>query len=350
MEAETNKVFYPSSSHHRKLPANLQPGDEDLFGDLNIHLSESVLKKYSNVLVSDIGIIIKNLSVAREQIVCYDSDFINYEKKYIAKARLVYNKLKTDNNEKYFLAFDNYSGPNGFFHWFGDGMTRLVEMKEQLHDYTLLLPEYFKTQDIYRETLKHFDVKKVFYIPSNSCARVKNLYVASFIAPSGQFHPQNISKLSNFLLKQYNITADDSFPSLVYISRKKADRRFVVNEAEVIDFVERFGFTTICMEDYTLEEQIKMIHNAKCVISIHGAALTHIMFMRPGSMVMEFRKENDRINNVYFNLANAVGINYFYQLCKSDEIKQNANRFNLHVNPLKLEENLKLMLATTPAQ
>ena len=94
------------------------------------------------------------------------------------------------------------------------------------------------------------------------------------------------------------------------------------------------------MEDHSFVEQVRIISSAKTVISIHGAALTLAMFMTEGGNMIEFRKKDDGINNMYYLLANAVGLNYYYMLCDYSHVSENANNFNLEVDLPTLQKLL----------
>ena len=80
--------------------------------------------------------------------------------------------------------------------------------------------------------------------------------------------------------------------------------------------LKQFGLESYCLEDISFLDQIRLLAQAKLLISNHGAGLTNMLFMPAGSRVIEFRKENDCINNCYFSLANALGLDYLYLLTK----------------------------------
>ena len=156
--------------------------------------------------------------------------------------------------------------------------------------------------------------------------------MSDFIAPSGNFHPENAIKLRDFIWQ--NCIDKNKFISSnnrIYISRSKASRRFLINEKDVESLLKEYNFQIINMEDYSFREQINIAYNARLLVSMHGGALTHIHFMQQESSVLEFRKKNDSKNNCYFSLADAMKVNYYYQFCKCKEISVAANNFDLMV-------------------
>lgn len=341
------KLIYPALVVNRRAPANLKQGDEIFFGGnlFQCTLPASYLNCFQNVIVSDIGVVVKNFRLQKKLIACYDEDFKNYALRYLGKVLFRTKRIKTDNTKTYLLIFDNYSGPNGFFHWISDGLSKLIELKNDLDNYTLIVPEYFKNEKIYIDTIAFFNIKNRYYIKPNTSLKVEKLVVSDFIAPSGDFHPENAIKLRDFIWqncidKNESVSANNR----IYISRSKASRRFLINEKEVESLLKEYNFQIINMEDYSFREQVNIAYNARLLVSMHGAALTHIRFMKPESCVLEFRKENDSKNNCYFSLADAMKVNYYYQFCKCHEISNVANNFDLTADLNELRKNIELMI------
>lgn len=341
------KLIYPALVINRRAPANLKQGDEIFFGGnlFKCYLPASHLNYFQNVIVSDIGVIIKNFRLQKKLIVCYDEDFKKFALRYLAKVLFRTKHIKSDNTITYLLIFDNYSGPNGFFHWISDGLSKLIELKNELGNYTLIAPEYFKNEKIYIETIAFFDIKKIYYIKPNTSLKVEKLMVSDFIAPSGDFHPENANKLRDFIwqncIEKNEIIKGEN---RIYISRSKASRRFLINEKDVESLLKEYNFQIINMEDYSFREQVNIAYHARLLVSMHGGALTHIHFMKQDSCVLEFRKENDSKNNCYFSLADAMKVNYYYQFCKCREISDVANNFDLTVDLIELRKNIELMI------
>ena len=337
------KIFYEKKVLLNRPPLNVQEQDCALFdAHKELGVPQSALFLLKNVYVTDLGIIYKNLFSVKENIVCYHIDFKKYRFRYLLKSLLRFKKLRYS-GKKAVIVFDNYSGPNGFAHWICDGLTRLVELNETLVDYTLIVPNYFKEQAVYRETLALFDISEIHYLQKDSVTFFKELYFPSAIADTGNFHPENILKLKNLFKSKINL--GEPAVKLIYISRQKAKRRFVENENEVIQLLTNLGFETVFMEEYSFVEQIKIIHGAAAIVSIHGAALAMLIFANEGVPVMELRSADDLINNMYFLLANANKQPYYYLNCKSVERSKTANNFDIQVDLELLEKNVKNMIS-----
>lgn len=342
MRQKALKIFYESKRVTNALPENFKQTDGPLFNNSKvIQLPQSGLYLLKNVFVTDLGIIYKNLSALRENIICYQIDFKNYRFRYFLKAVLLFKK-KIYSGNKGLIVFDNYSGPTGFAHWLCDGLTRLAEMNETLQEYTIVVPYYFKEQAIYSETLKLFNVKAIHYLSADSLTYFHQLYFPSPIADTGNFNPENVIKLRQQIWSRINLPISST--RNIYISRAKASRRFVENEEDAVTLLKKYNFEIVHMQDHTFEEQVKIIYAANNIVSIHGAALAMLLFAKPGSSVLELKSDTDAINNMYYILANTCEINYYYLSCNSNEKSKNGNNFNLNVKLNDLEENLKRML------
>lgn len=66
--------------------------------------------------------------------------------------------------------------------------------------------------------------------------------------------------------------------------------RMILNLEEVVKTVEVIGFDVIIMEptvDTSLLELFRLIQASHAMLGVHGAALTHFLFLRPGAVLMQ---------------------------------------------------------------
>lgn len=73
----------------------------------------------------------------------------------------------------------------------------------------------------------------------------------------------------------------------LFVSRRKAARRRILNEEKLKSMLAPFGFCEVLLEDYTVAEQAALFHQAECIIAAHGAALTNLVFCSPKTIVVE---------------------------------------------------------------
>ncbi len=73
----------------------------------------------------------------------------------------------------------------------------------------------------------------------------------------------------------------------IYISRKKASNRRIINEQEVINLLEKFAFKTITIESISVAQQASLLANSQVIVATHCAGLTNLVFGNPGTKVIE---------------------------------------------------------------
>ena len=101
----------------------------------------------------------------------------------------------------------------------------------------------------------------------------------------------------------------------LYITRGASKHnRAIVNEAEVIAALEGRGFQPINPGALPVDEELRTFAEADLVVSAHGAALTNVVFMNPGSRVIELFPAS-HVMPCYWKLSGTVpGLEYRY-LC-----------------------------------
>ena len=95
----------------------------------------------------------------------------------------------------------------------------------------------------------------------------------------------------------------------LYISRRDATVRHVVNDAEVSRMLEtRFGFETLALSDLSVAELVSAFANAEIVVALHGAALFNIALCPLGTKVIEI----DHPRNAFhaFGISRALRHHY----------------------------------------
>jgi hypothetical protein len=333
------KDVYPACILNRNYPENLKQEDVDYFKkEIEKEIPASFLLYFHSAFVTDQGIIVKKRGIFKDYIINY-ADFKKYYWRYYFR---MFFKLKRDNlnkKNKYLLLFDNYSGPDGYAHWILDTLPRIFAIKDILSQYVVILPNYSK-MGFRRDSLDLFPIREKIYIEKDHYVKVENLYFPSFIAPTGNYHIGNITSLRKWIWNELSGNLNYKIGEKIYISRKKTGRRIIINETEIENLLIQKGFKTVYLEEYTFYEQISILYNTRFLISIHGAGLTNIIFMQPGSSLLELRLKGDFNNNMFFSLANAMDIRYFYLLCGGEFISEQANNFNININPIDFQKTL----------
>ncbi|EFH11829.1 glycosyltransferase family 61 protein [Teichococcus cervicalis] len=85
--------------------------------------------------------------------------------------------------------------------------------------------------------------------------------------------------------------AADRFPAggrRIRIQRRGAKLWFrnLLNEAEVAALLDRLGFESVALEDFSLSEQVALFRSAECVAGVYGGGLFNTLFCRAGTRVL----------------------------------------------------------------
>ncbi|KAK8686828.1 hypothetical protein V6N13_125845 [Hibiscus sabdariffa] len=107
----------------------------------------------------------------------------------------------------------------------------------------------------------------------------------------------------------------DSRPQLVFLSRPRGIGREILNQNEAIQVAKEVGFDVVLFEPTgmtSLQQIYALLNSSHTMVGIHGAALTHSLFLRPGSVFMQVMPlgTNWVGKMCYGEPARAMGIHY----------------------------------------
>lgn len=119
--------------------------------------------------------------------------------------------------------------------------------------------------------------------------KIRELYYPSFLDKT------NMWLQSPELLDTYQAIAADvrgrappqEGLELIYISRLDSKRRKLLNEIELSDALEKFGFVTVIPGEINYLQQVAMMRSARVIVAPHGAGLTNLAFAPKPSVVIE---------------------------------------------------------------
>jgi hypothetical protein len=135
--------------------------------------------------------------------------------------------------------------------------------------------------------------------------RVADLVIASPHRARFACSGKAIARLRARMLEAVGVTGPRP-ERRIYVSRKSAARRRLLNGDEVIALAERNGFETFVLEDLSVAEQVRLFSEAHTIMGPHGAGLTNLVYAHRPKLI-EFIPV-DRWNFGFFlALSNAVG-------------------------------------------
>ena len=321
------KILFQNKTVKRSLPTNYLVGNKKIFqNEISRDIPAIAIKKISNCYFDSDEYLFTKTKILEE------SYFRRDWRKNISIFRSlkillspVYKKVKKV--EISFFIIDAWS--TGYFHWFGDVIHKYFMLKESDFQGKLLLPEKFKKINFAVESLDFFSIPHIF-IKKNELAFNNKLYLFPYKLISGNY-VENTTLAINKIVNFPKITPK----KIIYVSRINAKYRKVVNEAELIKMLKKYNVEIYIFDNLSLKEQIKIAQKTKLFISIHGASLTNMLFMKKSQNILEIRHPDSEIQNCYFSLASALKHNYFYFL--GNPIKKESKP---HDGDLKIDVKL----------
>ncbi len=234
----------------------------------------------------------------------------------------------------------------GFFHWFLDVLPRVL-VAEQHQQRTgaqvrLLVPERLTPWQ--SESLARLDSPVGSMLHYRRRDRGTNIRCQSLVAASAHRHqhateapfdaisPIHLQQLAKRLGSAGTGGAPMGLPRRVFISRRGAKSRRIINEPEVSSYLEGHGFCTIQLEKLSLSEQIHLFQHATHVIAVHGAGLTNLMHATQSTILELFASEHG-IRPDYFQIASIFHLHYYFHCLPS----QNSSH-DIHL-PRKLMDD-----------
>ena len=128
----------------------------------------------------------------------------------------------------------------------------------------------------------------------------------------------------------------------IYISRRRAHYRRIVNETEVVAYMLDRGFEVHELEDYGYREQIALFADASVVVGPHGAGHTNMLFAQPGMVLVDIL--GSLVNKCFHNMALTLGNEYWYVF--GDDVPSSRSYTGDIVLPIeKLDATVSLALS-----
>ncbi|MEA5496179.1 tetratricopeptide repeat protein [Limnoraphis robusta] len=202
-----------------------------------------------------------------------------------------------------------------YYHWFFDILARIDLILRSSIDFNnidkIIVNRYQTSYE--KETIKILGIPEDKIIESCKFPYIKasNLIVPSPLpGPLELKTPKwSINFLRNSFLPHNNFRHSNQ--KRIYISRKKSNSRKVINEEEVIKFLNKFDVESVRLESMTIKEQVSCMRNAEVVIAPHGSGLTNLIFCSPATKVIEFVVPSYPVI-CYWELSSMCNLEYYY--------------------------------------
>ncbi|MEN9343462.1 MAG: hypothetical protein RLZZ453_249 [Chlamydiota bacterium] len=227
-------------------------------------------------------------------------------------------------------------GSSNYYHWMVEVLPKLAMLEESNISYDLL---YVSTLlPFMSQTLSLFGInqEKIVEAWPNTYIEAEELIIPSAPALSCYTPKWIVEYLRNKLIPQADrIFSKQLFSKKVFVSRKKASYRRILNEDEVFGMLEPLGFVRYHLEDLTVLEQVHLFHHAEVIVAPHGAGLVNLVFAQPNASVIELFQEHE--DDSFWYLSQIVGLNH--HCIKTTDFKKGGGYTDTTI-PLSIIKNI----------
>lgn len=204
-----------------------------------------------------------------------------------------------------------------YFHWMFDVLPRIKLLQSgglEIADIDYFLINSRKFLPFHKETLDALGIPETKRLENYNYPHIKaeKLIVPSFPGSPAWMPKWSCDFLRNVFIERQAIKEPEKI-EYIYISRGSVTSRRILNEDEVINVLNKFGFKSVTLETMSVAEQASLMASAKVVIAPHGSGLTNLVFCSPGTKVIEIFSPN-YVYPCYWLVSNLVNLEYFYLL------------------------------------
>ncbi|WP_323355367.1 glycosyltransferase family 61 protein [Cyanobium gracile] len=238
-----------------------------------------------------------------------------------------------------------------YFHWFLDALPRLIaadDHRVRSGERTLVIVPS-SLQSWQEESLDLLGVKAEHRLPHHPprggglevrclIAGVAQRWQRQGLAPFDAISPWSIRQLAQRFSTAVSIQDGDLTPQRIFLSRRGAPNRNVINEDAVLALLKPHGFVSLRCERLTLRQQISIFRSATHIVAPHGGALTNLIHARGGHLLELFQAHHG-VRPEFFQLAAINGLSYRFLLCSNS-----PGSHDFHVDIDRLREWLAMTL------
>lgn len=192
---------------------------------------------------------------------------------------------------------------SGYAHWLLEELPRWLSLRPDDADAVIA----HTGASFIREVLQDARFPwRVIPVGRHSHFECETLLIPNLVEPDARM----VEALTTFA--RPHIQSDSVHGEKLYITRDRANRRRVLNEAALWSQLEARGFAKVRLEELSWKEQVSAFARAREIVAPHGAGLANLVFCAPGTRVVEFLNP-DYVNLCFQRLAELKGLDHHVQ-------------------------------------
>lgn len=338
-----NKRIWREQKLRRTTPANLKKEDKHLFStEFKKSFPSIYLKSHGSAYILSNGAVF-NRRLKKELYFCENiplhgnTKLKSFTKFYFDSLSSLFRSRNVKPVDKALFLTNIYS--DNFFHWWGDVLQKLeaISLKNpaELAGAKIAVPATCNSE-LARFTLNKYNIPYLL-MERGDMIKAHQLIQVPLMAPTGNFRP---GLMQNMAHRFRNVSSETPKQRRIFISRKFANYRTVVNEDELLPVLKKYDFEVVHLENLSIDQQIKLLSETRFLAGAHGAGLTNMLWMKEGSDVLEIRARGDNKNNLFYSLASALKHTYHYTLADVTDTSLTTQKTDFYVDPISFEDSL----------
>jgi capsular polysaccharide biosynthesis protein len=233
---------------------------------------------------------------------------------------------------------------DNYYHWIFDCLPRLANLPEHFSGRLILPKIRFEFQ---RSTLAilGINLSRIVSIDERKVVRPDVCIVPSLASFTG--HPSALAVRwlrENFVSRN---APKNKAHRLIYISRRDARARRLINEEEIANVLKAFRFEEVVLSDMSFDESVQLLGGARCVVAVHGAGMSNLVLCPPGARVIELAN-NDYLHWCYWELSHQCGHSHEFVLTNPEAPVRHHEpscEASFHIDRHQLEAALTRMMS-----
>jgi capsular polysaccharide biosynthesis protein len=241
------------------------------------------------------------------------------------------------------------AGSQNYHHWLYDTLPRIGLLKKAglMEDIDHFIIGYSGLK-FQKESLEALGVPAGKIIPSNDHwnfhIQAEELVVTSLPARLGTISEWTVEFLRNTFLPVSG--REQGSGQRLYLSRRKAPTRNLVNEGEILEILGKLNFRPFYAEDHSIRETAAVFAAADAIAGVHGSGFANLAFCSPDTKVIDILAPK-HLDPYYWILANFTGSAYSYifgegeRLPEGTDLVRNKIDEDIQLNVAEFEKLLK---------
>ena len=232
--------------------------------------------------------------------------------------------------------------PGNYYHWIIDLLPRLALIKSATGSFDsfaqILVNGSRASYEQASMNALGVPGEKIRYVEANDRFQIENATIPSMDHFSKTIAPWKI-KCLRALRESIPITSRIA-SKRIYISRRRAAVRRVLNEKDFEQILRDAGFVSIEVESLSWPEQVALFSNAEVILAPHGAALASAAFCETGTLIAEIGTRAG-YKEFYLRLAASTGLRYrFVEAAPRGSSKRAVENEDMIVDPKTVRDFL----------